>query len=93
MGEFDPAADATGEWAGRAFDGPAGFKAILAADPHEFTRGFVEHLMSYALGRGLEVYDMPEVARIQQAAAADGWRFSRVVVEVAKSYPFTHVRR
>lgn len=93
VGELDPAADAKGEWSGRPFDGPAGFKAILADDPHEFTRGFVEHLMSYALGRQMEVYDMPEVARIQKAAAADGWKFSRVVVEVAKSYPFTHVRR
>jgi hypothetical protein len=93
IGQWNPDADAKGEWAGRPFDGPAGFKAILAADPHEFTRGFIEHLLGYALGRKLEIHDMPEVARIQQAAEADGWKFSRVVVEIAKSYPFTHVRQ
>jgi hypothetical protein len=35
---------------------------------------------------------MPVVEKIEQAAEADGWRFSRVIVEIAKSYPFTHVR-
>ncbi|MBL9159282.1 MAG: DUF1592 domain-containing protein [Verrucomicrobiales bacterium] len=93
VGQWTPDADAKGEWSGRAFDGPAGFKAILAENPHEFTRGFIEHLLSYAITRKLGIHDMPEVARIQQAAEADGWKFSRVVVEIAKSYPFTHVRR
>lgn len=93
VGQWTPDADAKGEWSGRAFDGPAGFKAILAENPHEFTRGFIEHLLSYAITRKLGIQDMPEVARIQQAAEADGWKFSRVVVEIAKSYPFTHVRR
>ena len=84
--------DAKGEWSGRSFDGPAGFKAILADDPHEFTRGFIEHLLSYAIARELEVHDMPVVARIQQTAETDGWKLSRVIAEIAKSYPFTHVR-
>lgn len=92
IGQWDGKTDAKGEWAGQAFDGPAGFKHILAQNPHEFTRGFIEHLLSYALGRKLEIYDMPTVEKIQQAAAADGWKFSRIVVEIAKSYPFTHVR-
>lgn len=93
IGQWNDTADATGEWSGQPFEGPAGFKSLIAAEPHEFTRGFIEHLLGYALGRELEVYDMPEVARIQEAASADGWKFSRVVVEIAKSYPFTHVRR
>jgi hypothetical protein len=84
--------DAKGEWSGRPFDGPAGFKAILADDPHEFTRGFIEHLLSYAIARELEIHDMPVVERIQTAAEADGWKLSRVIVEIAKSHPFTHVR-
>jgi hypothetical protein len=48
-------------------------------------------LLSYALGRELHTYDMPVVEKIQQAAKADGWKLSRIVVEIAKSYPFTHV--
>ncbi len=84
--------DARGEWNGRSFDGPAGFKAALLSKPGEFTRGFIEHLLSYALGRKLEVFDLPTVAEIQHAATADGNRFSRIVVEVVKSYPFRNVR-
>jgi hypothetical protein len=84
--------DARAEWNGTPFDGPAAYKALLTQHPHEFTRGFIEHLLSYALGRSLEVYDMPVVAQIEAAAQADGWKFSRVIVEIAKSYPFTHIR-
>jgi hypothetical protein len=84
--------DARAEWNAQPFDGPAEFKTILARNPHEFTRGFIEHLLSYALGRSLHVYDMPAVAQIEDAAKADGWKFSRVIVELAKSYPFTHTR-
>lgn len=84
--------DAHAEWNGAPFDGPAAYKALLAQNPHEFTRGFIEHLLSYALGRSLEVYDMPVVAQIEKAAKADGWKFSRVIVEIANSYPFTHIR-
>jgi len=49
----------------------------LAKHPYEFTRGFIEHLLSYALGRKLEVYDMPVIAYIDAAAQADGWKFNR----------------
>lgn len=84
--------DARAEWSGTPFNGPAEFKNLLIQNPHEFTRGFIEHLLSYALGRDLAVHDMPVVAQIEQAAKADGWRFSRVIVEIVKSYPFNHVR-
>ena len=92
IGAWLPLADAKSDWHGQPFDGPAEFKQLLAASPHEFTRGFIEHLLSYALGRKLELYDMPVVESIEQAARADGWKLSRVVVEIAKSYPFKHVR-
>jgi hypothetical protein len=35
---------------------------------------------------------MPVVAQIEDAAKADGWKFSRVIVEIVRSYPFTHIR-
>lgn len=92
VGAWNAKADAKSEWQGRPFDGPAGFKQLLAQEPHEFTRGFIEHLLSYAINRPLEIYDMPVVAQIEEAAKADGWRFSRVIVEIAKSYPFNHIR-
>ena len=55
-------------------------------------RGFIEHLLSYALGRKLEIYDMPAVQEIQSAAAKDGYRFSAVVMGIVQSYPFRNVR-
>jgi hypothetical protein len=93
IGQWDETADAKAEWSGQPFDGPAEFKAILSKSPHEFTRGIIEHLMSFALSRPLAVYDMPTIEAIEKAAEADGWKFSRIVVEIAKSYPFTHVRQ
>lgn len=93
IGKWNDKADAKSGWNGRTFDGPAGFKKILAENPHEFSRGFIEHLLSYALSRELHIHDMPVVEKIEQAVKADGWKFSRVVVEIAKSYPFTHVRQ
>ena len=86
------AVDTRAEWKGVPFDGPAAFKTLLADEPHEFGRGFIEHLLSYALGRELGLHDLPTVMRIEQRARAEGWKFSRVVVETTQSYPFTHLR-
>ncbi|WP_169977350.1 DUF1592 domain-containing protein [Tautonia rosea] len=84
--------DASGSWDGRPFDGTAGFKQALLEDREALVRGFVEHLLSYAIGRELEVYDRPAVAEIVAAAAEEDSRLRRVVVEIVKSYPFRHVR-
>jgi hypothetical protein len=92
IGVWNDKADAKAEWNDQPFDGPAGFKALLSANPHEFTRGFIEHMLSYALGRELHIYDMPVIEKIEQASKTDGWRLSRIVVEIVKSYPFNHVR-
>ncbi len=84
--------DTHAEWNGRAFDDVAGFKAALRQKPEEFMRGFVEHLLSYALGRELEIYDMPAVQEICAVAARDGHRFSAVIEGIVDSYPFRNVR-
>lgn len=86
------AVDARAEWNGRAFDGPAGFKAAVMQKPDEFVRGFIEHLLSFALGRKLEIYDMAAVQEIQTAAAKSDYRFSAIIDGVVASYPFRHVR-
>ncbi|MBA4019651.1 MAG: hypothetical protein C0483_21000 [Pirellula sp.] len=85
--------DARGEWNGRSFDGPTEFKAALMSRPDEFTRGFIEHLLSYALARRLTICDLPTVSEIARAAKSDGYRFDRIVIEIVKSYPFRYVRR
>jgi hypothetical protein len=84
--------DARGEWNSIQFDGPAEFKALLRDDPHEFTRGFIEHLLSYALARPLDLHDLPTVAAIEEAASQNNYRFQQLVSEIVASYPFRHTR-
>ena len=78
---------------GRKVQGPEDLKRLLLAEhKDDFVRAFVGHLLTYALGRPLEYYDMPVVQDISKAVAADGYKFSRVVVEVARSFPFLNRR-
>ena len=67
-------------------------KAAVVAHKEEFVRGFIEHVLSYALGRELELCDLPAVEEIEAAAAADGWRLSSILSAVATSYPFRNTR-
>ena len=47
-----------------------------------------EKLLTYALGRNLESYDMPAVRAIVRGAEADGHRFSSLVLGIVQSTPF-----
>ena len=73
---------------GTTFSGLADFREALVRRPERFATTVTEKLLTYALGRGLEYYDMPAVRKIVRDAAADGYRFHTVIVGVAKSYPF-----
>jgi hypothetical protein len=84
--------DASGEWNNTPFNGPAEFKATLRKREQEFVRGFVEHLMSYALGRPVEHFDMPAVTQIVNDASAHGYRLSRIIDGVVLSYQFRQTR-
>lgn len=77
---------------GAKFNGVVELKAILLARKDEFTRGFVEKMLTCALGRKLDYYDVATVNRITRAVKDDGYKFSRVVIEVARSYPFRNCR-
>ena len=48
----------------RSSTGSASFRATLLKDPDVFATTVTRKLMTYALGRGLEPYDMPAVRRI-----------------------------
>jgi hypothetical protein len=48
----------------------------------------LEKLLVYALGRGLESYDMPAVRTIARDAAKDEHRFSALIIGVVRSIPF-----
>jgi hypothetical protein len=51
-------------------------------------RNFTKNLMAYALGRGVEWYDMPAVRRIAADAEREGYRMSSFVMGVVKSDAF-----
>ncbi len=73
---------------GRAFDGVAQMRRALAGNAEQFVTTVTEKLMTYALGRGLEPYDMPTLRRIVREAAADDYRFQTVILGIVKSDPF-----
>jgi len=72
---------------GRAIDGVVGLRGILVEQRELFVAAFTERLLTYALGRTLEPYDMPVVRAIVRAAAKDDYRFSAVVLGIAASEP------
>lgn len=73
---------------GISFDGPAGLRELLLSRPDDFVGTVTEKLLAFALGRGLEYYDMPSVRAIVRATAADDYRWSSVVLSVIESAPF-----
>ena len=96
--------DATGRWRttdggapivardtlynGASVDGPVSLRNIILSHPDQFVRTMTEMLLTYALGRGLEDYDMPVVRSIVRDAAGKNYKFSSLVLGVVKSAPF-----
>jgi mono/diheme cytochrome c family protein len=73
---------------GQSFKGPAELKTVLKGKKDLFARCLAEKMLTYALGRGLEPYDRPGVEKITAALARDDYRFSTLVLEIARSDPF-----
>jgi len=73
---------------GQPVNNPDELRAALTADPTLFVRALTEKLMTFALGRGLEYYDMPVVRAIVADAERDGYSFESFVLGVAESVPF-----
>jgi mono/diheme cytochrome c family protein len=69
-------------------DGPVALRQMLAGHQDVFMGVTTEKLLTYALGRGLQYYDMPAVRKIVQDASAHDRRFSSLVLGVVESVPF-----
>jgi hypothetical protein len=96
--------DAIGQWrstdAGHAIDasgvlldgtkinGPRELRQALLAQKTQFAKAVTEKLLTYSLGRGLEYNDAPAVRAIDRAAAADGYRWSSLMLAIVKSAQF-----
>jgi Protein of unknown function (DUF1592)/Protein of unknown function (DUF1588)/Protein of unknown function (DUF1585)/Protein of unknown function (DUF1587)/Protein of unknown function (DUF1595)/Cytochrome C oxidase, cbb3-type, subunit III len=73
---------------GARVDGPAALRQMLLSRPEVFVGVMTEKLLTYALGRGLEYYDMPAVRKIVRDAAGQDYRFSSLVLGIVNSAPF-----
>jgi hypothetical protein len=84
--------DNTGELpSGETFRGPAELKQVLIKTRQtQFVRNVTERLLSFALGRKLELYDEPALARIAAAVEQDGLRARILVQQIVLSYPFQY---
>jgi hypothetical protein len=88
-GEGGARIDATGVLAdGTKVDGPADLRNALLSRPNVFVGTMTTKLMTYALGRGVEYYDMPSIRAIVQDASRNNYRFSSLIMGVVKSAPF-----
>ena len=81
--------DSSGEIFGEGkFQDIIGLKDTLLENPQWFMRSFIEHMLSYSLGRELDVNDRPSVDKILSKVLAEKGKFSTVVTEITTSYPF-----
>ncbi len=84
--------DASGEINGTKYNTPREFRTILAARQDDFRRALVTKILSYSLARGVADYDQPVIDQICEAVKKDGDKFSSVIFNVVKSYPFQNAR-
>ena len=69
--------------------GPADLRRALLSRSDAFMATATEKLLTYALGRPIRYYDMPLVRSIAGKAAANGNRFSAVLMGIIDSDAFT----
>jgi hypothetical protein len=83
------AIDATGKLPdGTTFASAADLRNALVAHQDQFVLTLTERLLTYALGRAVEYYDMPAVRTILRDARHDEYRWSSLVMGVISSVPF-----
>jgi Protein of unknown function (DUF1588)/Protein of unknown function (DUF1585)/Protein of unknown function (DUF1592) len=73
---------------GAALDGVVGLRQELVRQKDIFVGVMTEKMLTYALGRGLEYYDMPAVRKIDQNMRNNNYRFSSLVAGIVTSTPF-----
>jgi mono/diheme cytochrome c family protein len=73
---------------GTTLDGPASLRQALLDRRQAFVTTAAEKLLTYAVGRRVEYFDMPAVRAIVSDAARNGDRFSSLVTGIVKSAPF-----
>ena len=73
---------------GTNFNGPAELRQMLLKHRDSFVATFTEKLLTYALGRGAEHYDMPVLRSVIPDAASFNYSWSSLILGIVKSEPF-----
>jgi hypothetical protein len=73
---------------GTAVNGPADLRRALLQHPEQFAQTFTEKMMTYALGRGVEYYDMPSIRKIVKDSKRDNFKFSSIVMGIITAPAF-----
>lgn len=77
---------------GREVDGVQALRKILLDDKERFARNLTEQMMIYALGRDLDYYDRPAIARILEKVKSEDYRMRSLILGVVESHPFQYRR-
>ena len=81
--------DASGELAdGTHVNGIGELRRALMKHPEQFVETMTEKLLIYALGRGLESYDMPAIRTVVKDASRSNYRFQSIILGIVNSTPF-----
>jgi hypothetical protein len=81
--------DASGQLTdGTPVQSPADLWRALVAKPERFAQTFTEKLLTFALGRELQYYDMPTLRRIVREAKDDNYTLSALVLGIVQSDAF-----
>jgi hypothetical protein len=74
---------------GTVFNGPADLKKVMTTTQSEqFVFTVAERLLTYALGRGVEYYDLPAVRSIVRESRAGNYRMRDIITAITLSTPF-----
>ena len=73
---------------GTEFEGVDGLRNLLLSRPDQFVANVAERMLIYALGRGLEHYDMPAVREIRRETGRNNYSFSSLILGIVNSTPF-----
>jgi mono/diheme cytochrome c family protein len=78
---------------GTEMEGASGLRAALLKHKDAFMMTFAENLMTYALGRRVEAYDMPALRAIVRDAAKQDDRIGAYIAGITRSAAFQMSRR
>ena len=73
---------------GTKINGPVELREELASHPEAFVESITEKLLTYAVNRRLEYFDMPQVRRIARDAKKDNYTFASLVSGIVNTDAF-----